>query len=69
MNDATRALVNIAVLEAVLLGIAAAVYLYTNAMTYLIGGIIGAQLVCAPMFVHWARAQANARRIDAEKER
>ncbi len=69
VNQNARALVSIAIFESVLLGLVVAVYLYTNNLTYLIGGVIGSQIVCAPMFIRWAKAQADAQKAQAEKQR
>jgi hypothetical protein len=62
-KEAVGALVKIAVLEAVILAVVIGVYLYTNNLTYLIGGIVGSQIVCVPMFLRWARSMK-----DGEKE-
>ncbi len=59
-KDAVRALVNIALLEALLLAAVVAVYLYTNKLAFLIGGIVGAAVIVAPAFIRWAKEHGPA---------
>ncbi|MEQ8936119.1 MAG: hypothetical protein RIE56_10055 [Amphiplicatus sp.] len=55
-----RALLNIAILEGMLLFIVVAVYLYTNELTYLVGGIVATSLIFVPVLMRWIRDHAPA---------
>ena len=59
-RDAIRALINMAVLEGMILVAVVGVYLYTNNMTYLIGGIVGATLIFGPMYWRFIREHGDA---------
>ena len=59
-QEAIKALIRIAVLEGVLLVAVVGVYLKTNDLTYLIGGMVGVFLISGPMFVRWFNDHKNA---------
>ena len=59
-KDAIKGLVNIAILEGVVLVLVVAVYLSTNSLTYLIGGVMGSTLIFAPMIIRWSKAHGAA---------
>ena len=59
-KDAIKGLVNIAILEGVVLVLVVAVFLSTNSLTYLIGGVIGSTLIFAPMIIRWSKAHGAA---------
>jgi uncharacterized integral membrane protein len=69
-NEATRELLRIAVFEAALIGCVIAVYLATQNIAYLIGGIVGAQIIVAPMFLRWIsdRRQSRTMREGSEQK-
>ena len=54
-NEAVRSLINIAVLEVVMITVVIVVYLYTGNVVYLVGGVVGAAIIAAPMFLRWVR--------------
>lgn len=58
--DAIRALINIAVLEGFVLIAVVGVYLATNSVVYLVGGVIASSLIFMPMFWRWYRAHGRA---------
>ena len=66
-RESANALVKAAIFEAVMLAAVVGVYLATNNMTYLIGGIVGAQIVAVPMFLRWAREKAPDMRAPKDK--
>ena len=59
-KDAFRALINIALLEGAVLMLVVGVYLYTNNIVHLVGGIIGSTLIFAPMFWRWYTEHGSA---------
>ncbi len=59
-KDAIRALMNIALLEGAVLIAVVAVYLKTNNITHLVGGIVAATLIFGPMFFRWFKAHGEA---------
>lgn len=59
-KDAVKGLINIAILEGLVLVLVVAVYLSTNNVTYLIGGVIGSTLIFAPMMVRWTKVHGAA---------
>lgn len=59
-KEAVRALLNIALLEGMLLFAVVAVYLYTNELTYLVGGIVATSLIFVPILLRWVRDHAPA---------
>ncbi len=59
-KDAIRALINIALLEAAVLIAVAAIYLNTQNITHLVGGVIASSLIFGPMFFRWAKAHGKA---------
>ena len=61
-QDAIRGLINLAALEGVLLVGVALIYLQTNNITHLVGGVIGTSVVFAPLFYRWAKAHSAAMR-------
>jgi hypothetical protein len=67
-KEAVSALIKIAALEAVILIAVVAAYLATGNLTYLIGGIIGAQIVAVPMFLRWTREHAPAMKQNPDKD-
>lgn len=56
---AIRALINIAILEGFVLIAVIGVYLATNSIVYLVGGIIASSLIFVPMFLRWHRAHGR----------
>jgi len=62
---AIRAFVNLAVLEGFLLIAVVGVYLYTNNMAYLIGGLIGVTLIFGPLFFRFLKEHRKALRQPA----
>lgn len=58
-KDAIRALINIAILEGFVLIAVVGVYLYTNSIVYLVGGIVASSLIFFPMFLRWHRAHGK----------
>lgn len=61
-TEAFNALVRIAVLEAGIIAIVVAIWLATGNLAFLVGGLIGSQIVVAPMIIRWVREQAPALR-------
>jgi|GEM_PF-1872357 len=59
-KEAIKGLINIAVLEGLVLIAVVGVYLYTNSLVYLIGGVIGSSLIFLPLFLRWAKAHGGA---------
>lgn len=59
-KEAARALLNIAMLEGVLLFLVVAIYLYTKELIHLVGGVVAASLIFAPVMLRWARDHAPA---------
>ena len=59
-QEAIKALVNVAILEGVLLVAVVLVYLQTNNVTYLVGGVLGSTLIFGPMILRWAKAHGEA---------
>ena len=62
---AIRALVNLAMLEGFILVAVVGVYLYTNNIIHLIGGIIGSTLIFGPMFFRWHKEHGAALRASS----
>lgn len=61
-KEAVNALIRIAVLEAAIIAVAVAAYIATGKLSYVIGGVVGAQIIVAPLFIRWAREQAGAQK-------
>lgn len=61
-KEAIAGLVRIAALEAAILVAVIAAWLATGKLSYLIGGLVGAQIIVAPMIVGWIREKAPALR-------
>ena len=59
-KDAVKALINIVLLEGAVLMLVIGVYLYTNNIAHLVGGVIGSSLIFAPMLLRWVRAHGEA---------
>ena len=59
-KEAIQGLVNIALLEGVVLIAVVGVFLYTNNVTYLIGGMVGSALIFGPMILRWANEHKQA---------
>ncbi len=59
-QGAIRALINLAVLEGFVLMAVVGIYLYTNNLTHLVGGIVGTALIFGPMFFRWWREHGEA---------
>lgn len=59
-KDAIRSLINIAMFEGVVLVGVIGVYLATDNITYLIGGVIGSTIIFAPMFLRWFKDHGRA---------
>lgn len=59
-KDAVKALINIVLLEGAVLMLVIGVYLYTNNIAHLVGGVIGSSLIFAPMLLRWVRAHGAA---------
>lgn len=57
-KDAIRALINICTLETVLILAVVGVYLTTNNWQFLLGGLVGAQLIFIPMLLRWRNEHA-----------
>lgn len=57
-KDAVRALINICVLESVLIVAVVAIYLATSNWQFLLGGVVGAQLIFIPMLLRWRNEHA-----------
>jgi len=71
-KEAVRALINLALLEGMLIFVVIAVYLYTNSIAYLIGGVIATSFIFAPLILRWMRDHAPALRapaVDAPEDR
>ena len=66
-QDAVRALINIAVIEGFVLVAVVGVFLYTQSLTYLIGGVVGSTLIFGPMFLRWTKDHAPALRPSADE--
>jgi hypothetical protein len=67
-RDAVKALVNLVLLESMLLAVVVGVYLYTDKLAYLIGGVIGSALIFTPAFIRWAKEHGTALKEPAEKK-
>ncbi len=65
-KDAIKGLINIAILEGFVLAVVVAVFLTTQNMTYLIGGVIGSTLIFAPMLYRWSKAHGAAMKAKPE---
>lgn len=59
-REAIKALINIVVLEGFVLAAVVGVYLYTNNIVHLVGGVIGSTLLFGPMFYRWFRNHGAA---------
>ncbi|GAB4526371.1 MAG: hypothetical protein Kow00133_15220 [Amphiplicatus sp.] len=59
-REAVRALMNIALLEGMVLFLVVALYLATGGLAYLVGGLVAASLIFAPLFVRWLKAHGAA---------
>ena len=59
-KDAIRGLINIALIEGAVLMLVIGVFLYTNNIVHLIGGVIGSTLIFTPMLLRWIRAHGEA---------
>ena len=59
-KDAVRALINIAALEGFVLIAVIGVYLATDSIVFLIGGVIASSLIFLPMLLRWRRAHGRA---------
>jgi len=57
-KEAVNALLRILALEGVIIAVVVAVYLATGKLNYLIGGMIGSQIIVAPMMIGWLREKA-----------
>lgn len=64
-KEAVRALINLALLEGMLIFVVIAVYLYTNSIAYLIGGVVATSFIFAPLILRWVRDHAPALRTPA----
>ena len=62
-KEVIRALLNIAALEGILLVAIVAIYLRTNNVVYLAGGIIASTLIFGPMFFRWFKAHGKALKV------
>ena len=49
-------LINIVVLEGAVLMLVVGVYLYTNNIVYLIGGVLGSSMIFGPLILRWSKA-------------
>lgn len=58
-RDARKALINIAMVDGFLVVAVVAVYLYTNNLVYLIGGLVGTALISGPMILRWYNEYAS----------
>ncbi len=59
---AIKGLINIAIVEGMVLMAVVGVFLATNNVTHLVGGIVGSTLIFGPMFLRWHRAHGAALR-------
>ncbi|MHA7872344.1 MAG: hypothetical protein ACX939_08345 [Hyphococcus sp.] len=59
-QEALRGLLNIALFEGVVLAVVVVVYVYTNNLVHLVGGVIGSTLIFGPMFWRWFREHGDA---------
>ncbi|MEE2692421.1 MAG: hypothetical protein VX640_12855 [Pseudomonadota bacterium] len=59
-KDAMKALFNILLLEGALLFAVVSVYLYTDRLTNLVGGLTASSLIFAPTLLRWTRDHAPA---------
>jgi hypothetical protein len=59
-KDALNALFKILLLESVLLTGVIVAYFATGKLSYLIGGLIGSQVIVAPMLISWVKEKAPA---------
>ena len=72
-RDAVKGLINIALFEGVVLIAVVAVYLHTQNIVHLIGGVVGSSLIFAPMIVRWfhnhgAAMKAKPNSVEAGRE-
>ena len=58
-KEALRALIGIVVLEAAIIVAVVAAWIVTGRLSYLIGGLIGSQIIIAPMVFNWTREKAS----------
>ncbi|WP_425407919.1 hypothetical protein [Hyphococcus sp.] len=68
-QEAIRALINIALMEGAVLIIVVLIYLQTENITYLVGGVVASSIIFAPLFYRWFRAHGPALKPAAEKTR
>ncbi len=59
-NDAIKALINLALLEAFALAVVVAIFLTTQNLTYLLGGVAGCVLIFGPLFFRWHKEHGGA---------
>ena len=67
-TEAIKGLINLAILEGFVLVAVVAVYLTTNNLTYLIGGVIGSTVIFAPLFLRWVKAHGSAMKTNSTSE-
>jgi hypothetical protein len=68
-KNAIRALMNIALLEAIVLALVVMIYLATSNLIYLAGGVVGAALIFAPAIIRWAKEHGPALRSAPDEAR
>ena len=59
-RDAIKALVNLAAVEGFVIVAVVVVYFYTNNMTHLVGGVVGAVVLFAPLYWRFFREHGAA---------
>jgi len=64
-KESIRTLINLVILEGFLIAAVIVVYLYTGKLVHLIGGVIGASLIIAPLFIRWIREHGKTPAQDA----
>ncbi len=65
-KDAIKGLINIVILEGIVLMLVVAVFLSTQSMIFLIGGIMGSTLIFAPMILRWSKAHGAAMKPNSD---
>lgn len=68
-KEAVSAMIKIAGVDAAVVAAVLIAYFATGKLSYLIGGLIGAQIVVAPMFIGWAREHAPAMKAPSREEK